>query len=368
MAATQLAVFEAVNAIQGGYRPYLGTVTVQSGASVDAAVIAAAHAVLKAYVPGSGGMLDAARTAGLAAIPDSTAKTNGISAGEAAAAAVLAARLNDGSAPAEFYAPPTSNPYEWQPTPGCPPAGGVFYNWSKITPFGIANAQDFRADAPPPLNSTAYAKAFNEVKRVGAKNSTARPQDRTDVARFYAATSPAYIFNMAARQIAAAQGRSPLHTARALALVNMAISDAAVASFATKYHYVTWRPETAIHNADADDNDRTEPDALWEPLIVAPCFPGYTSNHASLSGAGVEVLRRLYGEGEHAITITNAAFPTLAYHYVTFNQILSDIDDARVFGGIHFRYDQDAGGRLGRAVGTAVYKNNLQAVNGGGSN
>jgi hypothetical protein len=367
VAATQLAVFEAVNAIQGSYRPYLGTVTAPADASVDAAVIAAAHGVLKAYVPASAAMLDAARTTGLAAIPDGAAKSSGIATGEAAAAAILAARLNDGAVPGQFYLPASSGLYEWQPTPGCPPAGGVFFNWPNVTPFGIASAEAFRADPPPALNSTAYAKNLNEVKRVGRKDSTARPQDRTDVAQFYAATSPAYIFNMAARQIAAAGDHSQLQTARALALINMAINDAAVASFATKYHYTTWRPETAIHNADIDENDRTEADPTWEPLIVAPCFPSYTSNHASLSGAGAEVLRRLYGEGGHAITITNPAFPTLAYRYSTFNQILSDIDDARVFGGIHFRFDQDEGGRLGRAVGTAVYKDNLRAVNGGGS-
>ena len=166
--------------------------------------------------------------------------------------------------------------------------------------------------------------------------------------------------NMAARQIAAAQGRSLSHNARALALINMAISDAAVASFGTKYHSTTWRPETAIHNADVDGNARTEAEAGWQPLIVAPCFPSYTSNHASLSSGGAEVLRRLYGEGEHAITITNPTLPTLVYHYTEFKQILNDIDDARVYGGIHFRYDQDAGGRLGRAVATAVYQGNLR--------
>ena len=168
--------------------------------------------------------------------------------------------------------------------------------------------------------------------------------------------------DMAARQIAVAQGRSMLHTARALALINMAISDAATASFGTKYHYTTWRPETAIHFADGDDNERTDAAPLWEPLIGAPCFPSYPSNHGSLSGGGAEVLRRIYGEGGHAIRITNAAFPTLVYDYTTFNQIEADIADARVFGGIHFRFDQVAGAVLGRAVATAVYKGNLRKI------
>jgi len=170
------------------------------------------------------------------------------------------------------------------------------------------------------------------------------------------------VMNMAARQISDAEGHSMLHLARALALINMAISDAAVASFGSKYHYTTWRPETAIHNADIDGNSRTEADLTWAPLIAAPCFPAYPSNHGSLSGGGAEVLRRIYGEGGHAITITNPAFPALIYHYTTFKQITDDISDARVFGGIHYRFDQDAGADLGRAVGTAVYKNNLRKI------
>ena len=122
------------------------------------------------------------------------------------------------------------------------------------------------------------------------------------------------------------------------------------------------KARAAIHNADLDGNDKTEPDATWKPLIVAPCFPSYASNHGSLSNAGAEVLRRLYGAGGHAITITNPAFPTLAFQYSELKDITSDIADARVYGGIHFRFDQDAGGVLGRAVGTAVYKNNLRPL------
>ena len=363
VATTQLAVFEAVNAVQGGYDPYVGTVVAPAGASADAAAIAAAHRVLKFYFPANAATLDGLKATSLAAIPDGSAKAGGIATGEAAADAILATRVNDGATPVAFYLPNSNDPYQWQLTAGCTANGGILFNWPDLRTFGIANAEDFRADPPPALTTPQYTRAFDEVKRVGSKNSTERPQDRTDVARFYAGTSPAYIFNMVARQISDAEGRSMLHLARTLALVNMAISDAAVASFATKYHYTTWRPETAIHNADVDDNPKTEREQGWEPYIVAPCFPSYTSNHASLSGAGAEVLRRVYGEGGHDITITNPAVSGgLVYHYLTLNQILADIDDARVFGGIHFRFDQDAGGVLGRAVGTAVYKGNLRKI------
>ena len=321
MAATQLAVFEAVNAIQGGYEPYLGTVVAPAGASADAAVIAAAHVVLKYYVCGSAGMLDTARTHALAAIPDGPAKDAGVSVGEAAAAAIIAARTNDVSLVPEFYAPASTDAGQWQLTPGCPAAGGVSLHWRNLRPFGIADAADFVAGPPPALTSIEYAKNLNEVKRVGSKNSTERSQDGTDVARFYAGSSPAYVMNLAARQVAAAQGRSMLHSARALALINMAINDGAVASFTTKYQYTLWRPETAIHGADLDGNPQTESDATWEPYILAPCFPGYTSNHGSLSASGAEVLRRIYGAGDHSIAMTNPNFPTMVFRYSEFHQI-----------------------------------------------
>ncbi len=242
MAITQLAVFEAVNAIEGEYHPYLGTVTAPGGASSSAAAIAAAHRVLRFYAPpASAAMVDAARVASLAALPDGSAKDAGVATGEAAAAAMLASRVNDGSTPPEFYLPGSSEPGAWQLTPGCPPAGSSFLNWPRVKLFGIENAADFVAVPPPGLSSNLYAKDFNEVKRVGAKNSDARPQDRTDVAFFYAASSPAYVINMAARQLAVAQGRSMSHSARALALANMAISDAAVVSFTTKYQFARRR-------------------------------------------------------------------------------------------------------------------------------
>ena len=190
-AITHLAVFDAVNAITGDYQPYLGTVTAPQGASPDAAAVAAAHRVLSTYFPGSAQTLDLARAASLASIPDGQAEDGRHhQVGEAAAAALIANRANDGSAPAEFYLPVTAGPGEWLPTPGCPAAGGVLRHWPNVKPFGIRSSDQFRSAPPPALNSIEYAKDFNEVKTVGALDSTARPQDRTDVARFYAASPP----------------------------------------------------------------------------------------------------------------------------------------------------------------------------------
>ena len=365
-AIVQLAVFEAVNAITGEYQPYLGTITAPPGSSAEAAAIEAAYQTLNTYFPTSHVTLLADRTNSLASIPDGQAKIDGIATGDAAAAALIALRANDGSSPPQFKAPGLPVPGEWQATSSCPivngVAVGIAFQWQNITPFGISNAGDFLLGPPPALTSNKYAKTYNEVMTVGSLNSTERPQDRANVALFYAASSPTQVFNQAAVQVAQEQGRSLSENARALALINMAMSDSLVASFLNKYHFNFWRPETAIHAGDTDGNSKTVGDPSWAPFIATPCFPSYPSNHGSAGNGAAEVLRRVYGEDGHSITLTNPAVPNITLQYTSFEQITDDISDARVYGGIHFRTDQVAGERLGRAVGKTVYKKNLRPV------
>jgi hypothetical protein len=363
-AIVQLAVFEAVNSITGDYHPYLGTVTAPPGASAEAAAIEAAYRVLVTYFPTSKTTLDAELASSLGSIPDGQAKADGVATGDAAASALISLRANDGSSPPRSKVPGPPVPGEWQATPSCPVvngvAVGVFFQWQNVTPFGIPSASDFLLDPPPALMSNKYAKDYNEVMTVGSLDSTERPQDRANVVLFYAASSPTLVFNQAAQQVAQEQGRSLSENARALALINMAISDSLVASFLNKYHYNFWRPETAIRAGDRDDNPKTVPDPNFLPFITTPCFPSYPSNHGSGSNGAAEVLRLLYGEGGHSITLSNAALPNIVLQYTRFKQITDDISDARVYGGIHFPFDQVAGARLGRAIGRAVYKNNLR--------
>jgi len=365
-AIVQLAVFEAVNAITGDYRPYIGSIVAPHGASADAAAIQAAYRVLSTYFPASASTLDAARANSLALIHDVQAKSKGIATGDAAAYALIALRANDGSSPAQFKIPGPVVPGEWQATPSCPIvngiAVGIAFQWQNITPFGIRSAKEFLLEPPPALTSNKYAKAYNEVMTVGSLDSPERPPDRSDVATYYAATSPTQAFNQAARQVAQEQRRSLSENARALALVNMAISDSLVATFLNKYHYNFWRPETAIRAGDTDGNRKTDPDPNYVPFIVTPCFPSYPSNHGSAANAAAAVMRRLYGEAGHSMTLSNPAVPTIVLQYTSFRQITNDISDARVYGGIHFRTDQVAGARLGKAVGQTVYRNNLRAV------
>ena len=362
-AIVQLAVFEAVNAATGDYHPYLGTTTAPAGASAAAAAVAAAHKVLVTYFPIAAPVLDADRAASLAAIPDGQAKADGIATGEAAADAIMALRANDGSAPPALYFPVSSAAGEWQLTRACSLGGGLFLHWAGVAPFALPTAAAFRAPAPPALASAVYAKDYDEVRRVGGADSLERPDDRAEVARFYGLTTGSAVWNSAARQVAAAQGRAISHNAWALALLNMAISDSLVASFETKYYYRLWRPETAIHDGDLDGNPKTDADASFAPFIVTPCFPSYPSAHASSAYAALEVLTHVYDGGGHSVVLFNPNVPDVVLSYSRFKAIAEDIDDARVYGGIHFRFDQEGGARQGKAVGAYVLRSTLRSVN-----
>jgi hypothetical protein len=369
-AVVSLAVFEAVNTITGDYEPYLGTFNAPAGASVDAAAAAAAWRVLRTYFSANAATvaaLDAALAATLSGIPDGQAEDDGKQLGIDVALAMIALRANDGSAPPQFKVPGPVVPGEWQATPSCPVVNGaqvgVNLHWRNVAPFGVATVNDFVLPPPPEITTSQYAKDLAEVASVGLDTSVTRPPDRADVARFYATTSPSYLLSLALRQVSEAEGRSSLSdNARSLALLSMAVSDALVASFNNKYIYNLWRPETAIRAADTDGNKKTEPNVAFKPYILTPCFPSYPSNHASGTTAGTEMLRRLYGADGHSIEMSNPAVPGLSFHYSGFREIANDVDDARVYGGIHYRFDQDAGNLLGRSIATSVIKNNLKPV------
>ena len=367
-AIVQLAVFEAVNAVTQDYEPYLNPPTVAPpGTSAEAAAIIAAHNVLVTYFPAASAALDAARDLDLAAIPNGSAKTNGIAVGAAAANAMIALRAADGSSPLTTIIPTSTNAGDYQLTTGC--AAAMFYNWQNVTPFGIADISDFLLDPPPALASNRVAKDYFEVNLVGTATSTARPLDRTEVVRLYAATSPSFALSAATRQISPAKRTSLSGNARALALLQMGINDALIASYMNKYHYNRWRPETGIRNGASDGNDKTDGNPGFTTLIPTPCFPSYPSNHASGTNGGLEVMRRLFGAAGFDITISNnvpalGSLPAtvITKHYTQLNEIADDVDDARVYGGIHWRYDQDAGNVLGRAVATEIVKTRLRPV------
>jgi hypothetical protein len=361
-AITQLAVYEAVNSILGEYEPHLDAIDAPDWASPDAAAVAAAHTVLVVLYPGSNSVLNISRDASLALIPDGPAKDAGIAVGEEAAAAMLLLRADDGAASAGTYPyTPGSNPGQWQPTPPAF-ASASQPGWGLVAPFGLEAGSQFRLPPPPSLDSGKYARDFNEVKLVGKNDAgpDIRPQDRTDVARFYSVSSPVQAWNQAARQVSATQGKTMIENAKIFALLGMAICDASIAAYDSKYYYSHWRPLSAIWNADLDGNHKTDPDGSWLPLITTPAFPGYPSAHATLSGSARVVVERFFGKHDIAITLTSPRLPGVVLNYTNWKQICDDIDDARVYGGIHFRFEQEAGSHQGRDVANYLLDNFLR--------
>jgi hypothetical protein len=364
-AITQVAVFEAVNAIVGDYEPYLGSVTAPPGASPDAAAIAAAHRVLISLHPDQAASLDAERVASLAALPDGPAKDTGIVVGEAAALATLGKRaddgMNDDGMNADAPDTPGTLPGQYRPTP--PDFTPAFRpGLGAVKTFAVKSGAQFRVPAPPALRSGRYTRDYNEVRKVGDAHSHDRPLDRADVARFYAVPDIVPIYFPAARQVSQAQGKTLAENARIFALLGMAIFDAMVACFDSKYFYDFWRPVTAIQLGSSDGNRNTDGDANWAAFVPTPPFPSYPSGHASFGGAARRVLERMFGADGHAITLASPKVPDVVLRYSSWKQITDDIDDARIYGGVHYRFDQEEAARQGRRVGAYVLRHWLRPL------
>jgi hypothetical protein len=364
-AIAQVAVFEAVNSIAGDYEPYREKIKAPSRASAAAAAIAAAHQVLVTLHIDRQAQLDAYRDKSLGAIEDDGAKRAGIAVGIAAADAILALRAEDGFDAPVSYTPGTE-PGEYRPTP--PEFIPAFRpGLGQVATFSIRNGRQFRSAPPPPLGSRKYARDYEEVKRLGEAQSTERPEDRMQVARFYDATDGEQIYYPAARQVAATHSRTLSQNARLFALLGIAMWDSVVACFETKYHFNLWRPVTAIQEGAADGDDRTEPNPKWQAAVFTPPFPAYPSGHASFGGAARAVLEDEFGPHGHSITLTNPALPEIVLEYTTFKQITDDIDDARIYGGVHYRFDQEAGALMGKRVGEYVLRRGMRPTGARGS-
>jgi hypothetical protein len=346
---THLAIFDAVNSIEGDYEPYLARIDAPKRASAEAAAIAAAHRALSALHPDQAASLDERRKQDLSRIPDGPAKDAGIQVGIAAADAILAKRAEDGSNVEVPYEPGTQ-PGEWRPTP--PDFTPAFRpGMGRVVPFTSCSTSQFRPEPPPTLDSASYARDLAEVREGGDVNSPTRTRYQTDIARFYAVTDAVQLYYPAARQVSRAQRKTLSQNARIFALLGMAMFDAAISVFEAKYHYNYWRPVTAIHAAG-------EPD--WVPLVFTPPFPGYPSGHAGFGAAARVVLENVFGRSGHFIRLTNPLVPDVILRYTRWKQITTDVDDARVFGGVHFRFDQVAAASQGQFVGEYVLQRYLR--------
>jgi membrane-associated phospholipid phosphatase len=354
LAITQAAVYDAVVAIDRSFEPYHAHVQASRGASPEAAAAQAAHDALAALFPSQAGTFDAALAADLAGIPPGLAR-QGTDVGHEVAQQILAWRSTDGSDAKVPYTP-GGNPGDWQPTP---PAflPALAPQWPQVTPFAMTEGDQFRPPPPPALGSPEYAAAFNEVKSLGRVDSLARTDEQTQIAKFWndglgTAFAMGY-WNRIGGQVATDQGLNLVQDARLFALLNIAEADAQISCWDAKYTYNLWRPVTAIRAADTDGNPATDPDATWTPLLTTPNFPSYTSAHSTLSGAAAGVLTALFG-GDHHFTVTADGLPGVTRSFDSFDAAAQEAGRSRIYGGIHYQFDNANGLGLGAEVATYV--------------
>lgn len=346
MAMVHAAIFDAVNAIERKYTSYAVDVAAARGASPEAAAAAAAHGILEELFPLQKATFDAALVRSLKEIADGPAKTEGLRVGREVAGKLVALRKDDGSAsPASYEFGKGAGVYQATPPKNMKP---ILPHWGKVRPFMLASAKQFPMPGPPPLDSAAFAKDFDEVKRLGSWNSAERTSEQTTIAIHWAG-SGVRPWNSVAREVSAARNLNLIDNARFLALFNMAMADSLIAGFHYKYHYNFWRPVTAIRTGLASD-PMLSADPKWEPLIVTPSHPDYPSGHCLNAGAAVAILQAINGSDVFSASYIYPPGRGVQLRWERFSQIAREIEDARVWGGIHFRSADEHGTRLGRQV------------------
>ena len=360
-AMMHVAIHDALNAIDRLYHPYGLDALCDPNASPEAAVAAAARDVLVHELPATRHPIaEAAYVAALAAIPDGVAEDAGIAIGQAAAAAIIALRAADGSQAPMPYTP-GSGPGVWIPTPpDFFPAG--LSGWGNVTPFALRSGAQFRLARPDyfDLTSDAYTADYDEVKSIGEVNSSTRTPDQSDVAKFWYEPS-VQGWNRIARVASDQQNFSLWESARLFALLNIALADAYIAHFDTKYLYSFWRPVTAIRAADTDGNDDTVPDPTWTAYLVTPNIPDYPSGHATAGAAAAEVLSRFFKKDALPFSSTSGApFPGITRTFESFWIAAEENAASRVYAGIHFRTATLDGLRLGERVGRFAFTHVLK--------
>jgi hypothetical protein len=376
MAMVQGAVYDAVNSIAGGYEPYLDVPAAPSTASQAAAVATAAHDVLLAVLnqtPLSAtftaairqsiidrlGLRESESIAAATAADGAIAVGNGVDAGEAAAAAMIADRAGDGRwGPFRFTC--SNAPGAWRPandtvctTPSGP--SDPFAWVAKVRPFVVESNAQFLSEGPPALNTGIYAKDYNEVKTLGAVGSTRTAHQQALVDFFQ--PNPVEMYSRSFRAYAVAQGLDLAQQARLYAKFSFASGDALINCWESKAHWSNWRPQTAIRLGADDANSKTDGDTSWTPALATPPYPDVASGYNCATGSFMEVAEQYFGQGRTNFTLAHPAGMTRDYSH--FRDVVDDTIDARVYEGIHFRFADEVGAKLGRDVARWVEKHAL---------
>ena len=359
MAMVHGAVYDAVNAIDGGHEGYLLTPRVARRTdSKEAAAATAAYRMLLNLVPTQKPTLDPLYASSLAGIPDGTAKTRGIAVGELAAAAMIEARTDDGRFGSFRFAVGTL-PGQWRPV--LPAFVNDPFAWLKdVKPFLVRSGTQFQSLGPAALTSKKYAREFNEVKSLGSATSTTRSADQTLAARYWA-ENPPLTWTRIARSLSTQQGVSLVDNARLFAMLYMTAADALITVWNDKAHFSFWRPITAIREAGTDDNPDTTADPNWLPLIPTPPYTEHSSGHNGLSSSFVSTLQSFFHTDRIGWTDTNNGGLTRSYTRIS--HAIDEIIEVRIWSGIHFRSADEQAARIGRQVSVYRDRHYFQPVN-----
>ncbi len=347
------AIYDAVRAVDGKSAAYAVDVKAPAGTSIEAAVAAAAHGTLVRLAPAQKPVLDAALTTTLAKIADERGKGDGISVGEQIAEKIVALRRSDQStASATFTPKPGAGLYQPTPPHSMP---AILPQWGAVTPFVLRSRSGVQFNGPPAIASAEFARDFAEVKRVGKRDSATRTADQTAAAIFWTVQT-AVPWHAAARAASAAKGLSVSDNARLFALLSMATADSQIVAFDEKYKRPHWRPVTAIRAAANLNVAPLEGDPNWEPLLGTPPHPEYPSAHAVFSGAAETVLKGFFGTDVVRFSVTSPPIFGVTRTYSRFSEMAEEVDNARVWGGIHFRSADKDGSAVGRKIGEIVMR------------
>ncbi len=362
LAILHIAIYDAVNTIERTHQPLLVSAVPQGPSDPEAAAAGAAHRALVALYPKQREQLDAILVRCLSELPGGAARDGGAELGRFVADRVLTWRRQDVAANLGRYQV-RSGIGLWQPTPPAFQAP-LLPDWGNVEPFVIKPGTQVRPPGPPPLASAAYAAAFNEVKALGGKQSRERTEEQTQIAHFWAdnagTSTPPGHWNLIAQDVARQQGTSLTENARLFALLNISLADAGILCWVIKFSYDFWRPVTAIQQADADNNPDTAPDPDWLPLLDTPPFPSYTSGHSTFSGAAAAVLATVFARDDIRFSSTSEGLPGVRRSYSGFWAAAEEAGMSRIYGGIHYQFDNTDGLAVGRALGQYVTRHHGQ--------
>jgi hypothetical protein len=354
MALLHVAIYEAVNAIERRYEPYRLDLVADRNTSREAAAASAAHSVLTALFDDQRASLDADLAADLEAVAVGPARERGILVGRKAAADLLELHADDGKGFDDYR--PFTQAGVYVPTQPV-----IGYLNRSYKPWVMNSAAEFRPAAPPSLDSETWTRDVNEVREIGALNSTVRSAEQTTIGKFWFMTG-ARTYNPIVRQVVLARKLNLLDCARVYALASMAAADAFIAVFEAKYHYNFWRPVTAIRNADLTQNPATPIDPLWQPLGDTPMHPEYPCAHCISASAVAAALRAVVGDEVGEISVTSLTAPGVTRRWTRLSDYVDEVSNARIWAGFHYRFSAEAAKDMGRKIGELTVATKLRPV------